>query len=589
MKMIKPLQILLFILFFFLSKASLLVADDPVFFVKTPSEGIFKFTSPYPSNTRVVIQNDDECYVVSPSKNQSIYFYSAKASSYLIGAVSKECPCNFVSYFPKEKVFGERNKYRNEVRPSTDNWFHAIINKKTDFNFYQKNPNFSKKIEVSVKLYNFNEKFITAFLSSGDEMHKIALVPHEEKKVKFLLNVQRDVLKFDVFSKNNLGIKSVSLSNSGKELSEITSLEIFNPPYEVIHTHQRIHFFYFDEEELKQTTNIHEAKGKNVLAIKDSYVKDISLQKVEPIPGISENTVIIYHELFESAIPKLEDHLRSKGYNSYAVNAQNIYNHFGNSLKSPQSIKRFLIANNVKRCILVGDSYVDETSSKDLVPSFVHYTQDRTRILSDYYYSYTKHPLEPSIEVSRLPFKNISELNNYVNTLRKTTISNGSEYLVLCNAKIIYEKSLPTSFTFNANNLDDIVNKNNPKLVFHLGHGNELAWEGEELIKERSFRNINISYELIDFSCWTGAFGLRKYDSLTESLLKLKKGGPSSIISSYGPLKLGRMSTLFGAYKKNTGNDHLSKRNLKAKQWLCKNHPGFIDELYNLNLFGLGV
>jgi len=587
--MIKALQVLTFIFLFSLIEVTEVKSNNSIYLVKTNSEGVFKFKSPFSKNSRILFENDTDCYVVTPTSDEMIYFYSTVANSFLIRAISGDCPCGIISSFPKEEVHRKRNKYKNSVRQATDNWFHALVNKKVDFDFYQRNQNFNGKTKVTLKLYNFNEKFINSFFSIGEEMHKIKLAPFEEKMVSYDINLAKNELKFKIFSNNNIGIKSVAISNSNKIISKIANLEFFAPPFEVLDDSKESLYFYFDDYELKKTKNINDVMRKSILAIKERFIQNATLKVVETISGFLEETVIIYHELFESEILKLENLLKKKGLRSFSINAQKIYNNFGSSSKSAESIKKFLIANNVKRCIIVGDGHADETSNQNLVPSFVYITRDGNRILSDYYFSYEEHPLKPSIEVSRLPFRNINELSNYILKVDKTSFATQADPLVLSNAKIVYEKSTKPTYKFNANNLDDIINEKKPSLIYHMGHGNELAWQGEKLIKEGSFKNVQIQYDLVDFSCWTGAFGLRKFDSLSESLLKMVNGGPTSIVSSYGPLKLGRMNSLFDAYDNISKRDNLSKRHLKAKKWLSLNYPGFIDELYSLNLFGLGI
>jgi len=556
--------------------------------ITTPSEGIYRIQVPFAAGSKVLVYNKDYCYMTSTDDNGYGYIYGKSNQTYILEKTEDACSCIEQSEMPTKKIFDQRNKYRNSVAKHTENWFFGLTNSKNNFKFQHKSKSYVDVTKVDVILSNLSDQMNPLILTQNGKSSSIHLLKNEQKTIRLQVSPIHGEINITINSRYTVGINSIAISNANKTICNPSPNEVFYPPYRFTNFEKPVIWFYFTDNELVRKSQIDVNSSVAVCAVAEEDIPTINTSETKDLGKVNAPVVIVYHKTFTSEIHLLKDYFASLGLLTMAVDAQQIYNQHNKGSKSPAVIKKFIHDNKVDYCILVGDSSVDQRSPNDLLPSFIYYTKDRTRILSDHYYSYLSNPLKPTIRITRLPFKNVDDLRKHIKHNSNYSEFQAESNIVFDDEDILQNATCTRYISYSSSDISKVVNANSKQLnMYHLGHGTELFWENNlDKVRPEHFARIIKGYHLVDFSCWTGAFGLRKYDSLTESLLHLDTGAPLTIVASYGSLQLNKMSNLYSAFSKQK-SDSQSSNVLNAKKELAKNYPELVDELFLINLFGV--
>lgn len=143
--------------------------------------------------------------------------------------------------------------------------------------------------------------------------------------------------------------------------------------------------------------------------------------------NIAADVIILSHPNFKDGVKPIQANHQARGLRSFIVDVNDVYNQFGNGIKSPHSIKKFLqfaqenwVKPSPLYLILVGDASWDARKksknaiSNDYVPTY-------GKPVCDYWYSLVDGDSIPEMIVGRIPVINNSELESYIDKINVVT------------------------------------------------------------------------------------------------------------------------------------------------------------------------
>ncbi len=548
--------------------------------------GGYKLKNPYADAKNIyVTDNDKLCYEPYLMEDGHLFVYCEKNKDYVL--TKNKTKCNHIkNQLSESEVINERKYFRNTVPPNTTNWFHEILNKGQLFSFKKKTDHFKEIIPVTITLFNFSKTNAQVRIESIRHKEKVFTVFGEsQEEIVFPAKINENEVKFQLIASQEIGIKSIKLNNKHKLINHDRHSQVYHFPYRIESEGIHKNLYYFENSKLKRYS---EAVLSSIQQLFYSTgLESLEIRPTSEICPESTNNLIIYHPIFEKRIKEVKNIFQQQHKKVLAYSIEDVLL-FSNKYNSKQNaLKDFIFSCNAKYCLLLGDASIDKNATNNLIPALEYVTKNNTKILTDYYYCYDTNPKSPEVIITRLPFNNTNDLDNYLGNYKRSKDLN-KNILILDDLNKIAKPLKNKYSTYSSNGLKNKMNKIKPNLLIHLGHGNEKSWKNKNKITINSFKEIDndFSYDLIDLSCWTGVFGHRKFDSFSESLLKLNEGGPNRIISSYGYLSTASLAELFWGFYVQS-NLNFPRSFIEAKKYLIKNKNIDVDELHSLNLFGI--
>jgi len=334
-----------------------------------------------------------------------------------------------------------------------------------------------------------------------------------------------------------------------------------------------------------------------------SEIETLTAEPVTELKKVSCDYLIVYANSFadKDVLTELKSLIRLV-YPGLAVEWQSvsaIFDNLNHGQRSAAVLKEYLHTSGAKQVLLLGDANANEDDSTNAIPTFYRVqSYENTRYATDYPYCYGTDPFKPVIAISRLPLRSLEELQYYLYKYNRYLQDNKNGRLLIDDEKQISSQTdsvarieieaklnlFDTGLAFT-----NIVNRHNPAVLHHLGHGSFSGWRQSKKIEFEPFENLHYgnSFLLFDQSCWTGDFAHPGEDSFAEKLLKLNGRGMVGGVVSTGFTPTDNSKLLYTELAKLAGdaNPVQTLNEIKVKLFKEKNIPS--EELYLYNWLGI--
>lgn len=560
--------------------------------VKLPNKGLFKIKMPFDRTQSVYVTNSNGYYISKVNSiDGSINIFGEKDEVFQISEY-ENCESKLLSNHLEFDSVSTRQKLRYSVSPFTDNWFYEIVKPNKVYSKSLRCGHFYDYSLISVKLYNFDKIEQRIEVRLNKKVHEIFIAGESEFVLNKYVKDNNGIIDITVkASKVPLGIKNIKWKLANKILKLENEVEFFDIPFKKLSTSHLYNEYVvcsLSNNVLEEISFSEIKENMKLIISKKDNIKWLSLSESIQINSIPVDYLVIYHSNFINHIPDIVSEIETDlhGLKIVPIDVQHIFDTYNYSERSSSAIKTFIHSCSPKYVLFVGDACYQKYHVNNKIPSYNYSSTNNTLILSDYYYTYDKNPLLPLISIARLPFNNSDELGEY---LRKSSHNKeilNSNVLVFDNLNVI-DRNLKIEKVRKCTTQEFFakVNNSNTNLILYIGHGNEIAWENNHLINFKNVQKIaKKGFTLFDLSCWTGTFGLRKTDSLSEKLLKLKNG-PTQIVSFAGYSEIESYSAI-AEYVINSNESEIGSMVNGMKSHLLKSSQLSIDDTFTMNIFG---
>lgn len=610
----KVLFFLIFSYFFFLFCDT---QNKYTFNVKT--EGIYQIENPYITNDSIIAVTNGNTYIpiIDTLKNK-LYLY-AKSNS--INQLIKSGKSLNDIEFERYSTIDNKRIYKYSIQNSNfDNWFFKILEPNKVNIQYLNLGVLDQRYEncLNLYLYNYKRKDTNEFeiLFNDTLTKKYSLRGQGDHLISIDLNKFKGKikLKFEVMD-TKIGLNRFELDINKKRIEYIKDFEKYFIKDTLFYSSNLDFDFYeFDKKKLKKynTKNKYYYEHKNNTLLIQSKRKKLSNQvfnkiellKIREIKDVAIGSyIIITNHIFDKYIQKLINTIKEVYCieDIEVVYVQDIFDNYSYGQNSAVAIKEYLHKIRPKQVLLLGDANVNEENKYNIIPTF-YFKQKykKNRIATDYKYCYYNQMSEIKFYISRLPFKYEQDLISYIYKLEKFIKKYKYKYLIYDDEKFLRNKVYRNKINLNLNyNLDQLdfksefickLNKYNPDIIHYLGHGSFSGWSKKKKVDIDEFSKLKkeLTFLLIDQSCWTGDFANLNKDSFIENLLKLNSVGIIGAIASSGFTTVNKNNSFADYFITNKINiSNLVHHFFHIKDKLYREGLITYDDLHSFNYFGI--
>jgi peptidase C25-like protein len=335
------------------------------------------------------------------------------------------------------------------------------------------------------------------------------------------------------------------------------------------------------------------ANGNHLQELKLHSYPERTIQKVS-----NPDVLILYHHTFEALIDEyciVLKELRPDIKQIVSTDVFDIYCKYTAGQSSTGSIKAYVKELKPVYLILLGDANM-KSDNTNMIPSFSYpHIYTHSTFVSDYNYSFLGDSQQPEIAVSRLPFNNSSELKQHIEKLKRKS---RDEIQNTGNTNILFNFENKTIHHGNHINILSLENQGdiskldtnsllrNVKYVMHLGHGSYKGWKCMRPDDFYMKKALQLPYEIVDLSCWTGCFSLNKRNCFSEKLLIHSDCNYTGCLSSSGFISDKGGEMVINYLLKNPDYNDLSTLLLRLRQELISGDTLQAEDLIMLNYLG---
>jgi len=456
------------------------------YIISQSSEGIYKIKSPYNAAAKLIYIKSYNFSYSSPTDSEGYFFLFKEKNIPVIISDRKSEKIRV----PNFKIFENYDfipKHIHTVNKDCQNSFITILDKGNSFKEQIHTCQFKTQNKIIIELQNLTSYPTTVVFDINNKIHSRKLSGNTSKSFEFQQFLEDGNVNLKIVSLAKVGLENIRWNSDSKTLKN-KSFGVYSTSNLKIQAKKNTIGFYFEDGSLNWSDNLYELKTKFILYFHPIKISSNNL-KIANEPNLECSTnLIIYNEIFKSSISELRKIYASTNNYSF-VDVQEIYNHYSCGQKSVESIKKFIFEKSATSCLLIGDSSYE--NSGDLIPSYQYQTNSNTWIFSDHYYSFYEDPLSPSVAISRLPFNLNSELKSYISKIYASKELNISKKTIVNNIDVKYKHGKMSMYeNLNGSDLIKFINKSNPPLLVHIGHGNEVSWGNTKKTKLENFRKI---------------------------------------------------------------------------------------------------